>query len=82
MNGLAKHVVTGVCSALVGAFMMLLLNSSGDRARLKALEVDNADLKVRVLNLELQNAGEKVRLAALEDKVNEIYHVVVLKQRP
>lgn len=81
-NGHFKTIATVVVSALATALITLLLNSKAAERTQQAHEEQIKDLQKRMLVVETQNAGVRAELSALQSKVDDIWKVTVMGERP
>lgn len=80
-NGMGRTIATAVVGALVGALMMLLLNSRGIEVQVGTNVKDIDDLQRRMLVVEQARAADGARIQAIESKLDDVWKVVVLGER-
>lgn len=81
-NGYFKTVATVVLTAMVTALFTLLMNSKANERQIVENSEAVRDLQKRMIIVETDKATLRAELSALQSKVNDIWSVVVLGQRP
>lgn len=76
-NGAIRSFGTAVISALVGALLMMMLNSKANDVTLQRASADIQDLQRRTLVLEQARAEDHATLQGLVSKVNDMWQVIV-----
>lgn len=81
-NGYVKTAVTVILTAIVTAMFTLLMDSKANERTLAQHDEWIKDIQKRIVVVETQNAGVRAELSALQSKVDDIWKVTVMGERP